>query len=466
MAKQDPAHEVNFDGLVGPTYNHAATAPGGPGNLASAFSRGRPSNPRAAALEGLKKAKTVMRLGIRQAVLPPLVRPNLARLFRMGLIKDKALLHADDFDALARHLADRAAAAPHLLAAAFSGSSIWAANSATVSPSPDTDDQRVHFTPANQSRSYHRSQEAEETFGLLTQVFGDSEHFVCHDPLPSTYQIGDEGAANHLRLTTRHGTRGMNVFVYGRGGFEEPAAGQKYFPRQTLEASRAVARLHGLDASSTYYVCQNPDAIDAGVFHNDVIATANLDVLFYHELAFADPVRAVSDLKEGFRALTKGKAALRTIEVSKEDISLGDAATSYLFNSQLLTDRAGKMVLIAPRHCQYVDSVRRCLDRIKERSGGTISRHEFIDVPSSMRNGGGPACLRLRVVLTPAQQNAINGRVMLDDELLRELTDLVEADYPTEVDERTFVDASFLKTCFDIARNIYKILGLKPAGIP
>ncbi len=466
MAKtQNAAHEVNFDGLVGPTYNHAATAPGGPGNLASQANRGRPSNPRAAALEGLKKAETVMRLGIRQAVLPPLVRPNLTRLFRMGLIKDEALLRADDFDALARHLARHAAVAPHLLAAAFSGASIWAANSATVSPSPDTGDHRVHFTPANQSRSYHRSQETEETFGLLAQVFGDSKHFVCHDPLPSTYQIGDEGAANHLRLTTRHGAEAMNVFVYGRGGFEEPIAGQKYFPRQTLEASQAVARLHELEAFNTYYLRQNPDAIDAGIFHNDVIATANLDVLFYHELAFADPVRAISDLKEGFHALTAGKAGLHAIEVSKEDISLDDAAASYLFNSQLLTDRAGKMVLIAPRQCQYVDRVRRYLDKVKERSGGAISRYELVDVPSSMRSGGGPACLRLRVVLTPVQQNAIAGRVVLDDELLKELIALVEADYPVEVDDRKFVDASFLKACFDIARNIYKILDLKPAGI-
>src|SRR5256885_6798285 len=352
MATQDTAHEVNFGGLVGPTYNHAATSPGGPGNLASEASRGRPSNPQKAALEGLAKAKTVMRLGVKQAVLPPLVRPNLTRLFRMGLIKDPALLHADDFDALARHLARHAAVAPHLLAAAFSGASIWTANCATVSPSSDTPDHRVHFTPANQSRAYHRSQETDEAQALLAQIFADPKHFVCHDALPSIYQIGDEGAANHLRMTIRHGAQAMNVFVYGRGGFEEPAEGRKYFPRQTLEASRAVARLHGLDAFCTYYARQSPEAIDSGIFHNDVIATANLDLLFYHELAFADRVRTISDLKEGFRALTNGKTALRTIEVSKDEVSLEDAATSYLFNSQLLNDRAGKMVLIAPRQCQ------------------------------------------------------------------------------------------------------------------
>ena len=158
----------------------------------------------------------------------------------------------------------------------------------------------------------------------------------------------------------------------------------------------------------------------------------------------------------------KPEAAFKLVDVN---LPFDSTVRSYLFNSQLLNDGAGKMVLIAPRQCQFIDSTRRYLEKLKKRSGGALRRIVFVDVPSSMRSGGGPACLRLRVVLTAAQQKAMTGRVVLDDELLKELTALVEADYPTEIDDRRFVDASFLKTCFAIARRMYQILGLKPAGI-
>lgn len=452
------AREINFDGLAGPTFNYAASAPKGPGNLASEASRGRPSNPRAAALEGLAKARMVRDLGIGQAILPPLVRPKLEPLFRLGLIQDAGLLKADDPDALAKHLARHAAVAPHLLAACFSGASIWTANWATVSPSSDSEDGKVHFTCANQSRSFHRSLEAEDATGVLRQIFiGDL--FRVHDPLPRSYAMGDEGAANHLRFAPSHGDKGLNVFVYGRGGFEEPDGAHRNLPRQTLEASRAIARLHGLDPFRTLFVRQNPDAIDAGIFHNDVISTGNLDLLFHHEQAFADSTRALADLSEAYRALCGGE--LRRIMVPADAVSLEDAAVSYLFNSQIVNDAKGNTVLIAPRQCQTVARVRAFLD-----AGLTgIDAVRFADVPGSMRGGGGPACLRLRVVLTPAQEAALKGRVMLDDALLAELTDLVEKTYPTEVDDRRFADAVFLKSCFDINRRLYSLLGLTPAGL-
>jgi succinylarginine dihydrolase len=463
VAERDEASEWNFDGLVGPTYNHSATAPGGPGNFASQANRGRPTNPKAAALEGLKKAETVMRLGVRQAVLPPLLRPNLTRLYRMGLIQDPGLLRADDFGALAAHLARRANQAPHVLAACFSGSSVWTANWATVSPSIDTGDGKVHFTPANQSRSFHRSMEAEEVYHLLKQVFPPGDHFAFHEPLPATYQTGDEGAANHLRLASHHGSKGVNIFIYGRGGFEEPDRVRVHLPRQTLEASRAVARLHGLDPYYTLYVRQNPLAIDAGIFHNDVISTVNLDLFFYHELAFADRVRTMSDISEAFRMLTDGKGTLRTIEVGENEVPIGDASVSYLFNSQLVNGRDGSIVLIAPRQCEFIPTVRRFLDTIQQRKDGMLDNVVYADVPSSMRSGGGPACLRLRVVLTPEQEKAISGRVILDDDLLGDLRDFIEHNYPTDVEDRLFMDASFLKKCFETSRGLYEVLDLSPA---
>jgi succinylarginine dihydrolase len=55
------AHEVNFDGLVGPTHNYAGLARG---NLASMRNKGKISNPRQAALEGLAKMKCLADLGV------------------------------------------------------------------------------------------------------------------------------------------------------------------------------------------------------------------------------------------------------------------------------------------------------------------------------------------------------------------------------------------------------------------
>ena len=94
-------------------------------------------------------------------------------------------------------------------------------------------------------------------------------------------RFGDEGAANHMRLCEGHGAPGLEVFVYGRPGGRFPA-------RQHEQASRIVARTHGLDPGRALFIEQNPEAIEAGAFHNDVVAVANERVLFTHEKAFAD----------------------------------------------------------------------------------------------------------------------------------------------------------------------------------
>jgi len=83
-----------------------------------------------------------------------------------------------------------------------------------------------------------------------------------------------------MRLAPSHGEPGVEVFVYGVSAGPFPA-------RQHVEASRAVARLHGLDAERTIFVQQSDQAIAAGAFHNDVVAVANERVLFAHEQAFA-----------------------------------------------------------------------------------------------------------------------------------------------------------------------------------
>ena len=119
-----------------------------------------------------------------------------------------------------------------LLANVSSASAMWAANAATVSPSADAGDKRVHLTPANLSSHLHRSIEAETTGRVLKAIFSDEKHFVVHEPVPFAV-FGDEGAANHCRITRRHGVRGMELFVHGRSALVKDAGA--YFARQAVE---------------------------------------------------------------------------------------------------------------------------------------------------------------------------------------------------------------------------------------
>ncbi|HEX7638737.1 MAG TPA: N-succinylarginine dihydrolase [Burkholderiaceae bacterium] len=404
--------EVNFDGLVGPTHNYAGLSLG---NVASTVNGGSVANPREAALQGLDKMLALAERGHAQAVLPPLRRPNLELLRAVGFGGDDA--------AVLRRAGQEE---PALLSAAYSASAMWTANAATVSPSADTPDGRVHFTPANLNAKLHRSQEHRDTARALRRIFADRDRFVVHDALPDVGALGDEGAANHTRFAARHGDPGVEFFVYGRSEFDAAQPAPRRFPgRQTLEASRAVARLHGLAPERTVLVQQNPAAIDAGVFHNDVIAVGHLDVLLYHEEAFTDEAAALAQLR---RACRLAGFELRTVRVPAAEVSLADAVQSYLFNSQLLAHPEGGMRLVVPAECRENARVAAFLDRLAAQADPIREVLSF-DLRQSMRNGGGPACLRLRVVLADDQVAALRGRVMFDRRLHADLGAWVRRHY-------------------------------------
>lgn len=406
------AREFNFDGLVGPTHNYAGLSFG---NVASARNFNSVSNPKEAALQGLAKMHALASRGFAQAVLPPQARPNLTLLRRVGFT-------GSDAQVIARAHKE----APILLASAYSASPMWTANAATVSPSTDTADGRAHFTVANLNNKLHRSFEHTETARALRAIFKDEKHFAVHDPLPETPAFGDEGAANHTRLCASHGMPGVELFVYGRTEFDPEARTPKHYPaRQTLEASQAIARLHGLDGQRTVFAQQEPDTIDQGVFHNDVIAVGNGNVLFYHEHAFLDEAGTLDRL---FRAMQGGQAELRAVRVDASEVSVQDAVTSYLFNSQLLSRPDGGMTLVVPQECRENQAVDRLLQGLV-RGGGPIDELLSFDLRQSMRNGGGPACLRLRVVLTEAEAAAMHQGVILTDALYRQLADWVGKHY-------------------------------------
>jgi len=380
--------EINFDGIVGPSHNYAGLSAG---NLASARNAGKVAHPRAAALQGIEKMRTNLALGLVQGIFVPQPRPDARWLAALGT--------------------DVIAAEPHMCAAAMSASSMWAANAATVSPAPDTADGRCHLTPANLLTMPHRAHEWPWTLAQLKLAFAHPA-FAVHDPVPPPF--GDEGAANHMRLCAAHDRKGVEIFVYGVRGGAFPA-------RQHVEASRAVARLHAVE--NALFVAQSEAAIAAGAFHNDVVAVANGPVLFTHEHAFADKDALYAELKNRL-------PEVEIVEVPASVVTLDDAIASYLFNAQLVTlPNTGGMALVLPTEAQDNAAVWRWLqDHVA--GNGPIRRLVPVDVRESMANGGGPACLRLRVVADP--QN-VDPRFLVDAAKLDRIAGIIKAHWPATI---------------------------------
>ena len=382
--------EINFDGIIGPSHNYAGLSLG---NLASSANANNVSSPREAALQGIEKMRHNLKLGLAQGFFVPLPRPDHEWLSDLGTTAGEV--------------------PDSLRAAAFSASSMWAANAATVSPPPDTQDGRCHLTVANLRTMAHRSHEWPDTLTQLRLAFADTEHFRVHRPVPPAY--GDEGAANHMRLASSHGETGIEVFVHGERGGAFPA-------RQHVEASRAVARLHGLDPERTLFAMQSEEAIAAGAFHNDVVAVANENVLLAHEQAFADRPALYAELH---RLLPE----VEIIEVPASAVSLEDAIKSYLFNGQLVSLPGGGMGLILPEEARDAPPVWRWLQEMV--AGDSSIRELFVvDVRESMANGGGPACLRLRVLADP---EAVDPRFIADEAKLDSIAEVVEECWPEQI---------------------------------
>jgi succinylarginine dihydrolase len=382
--------EINFDGIVGPSHNYAGLSLG---NLAPTRNAGQLSQPRRAALEGIDKMRANLALGLAQGILLPHPRPDRRWLAELGTTIERA--------------------EPALAANAMSASAMWAANAATVSPAPDANDGKCHLTVANLRTMPHRSHEWPATLAQLQLAFGDAARFAVHGPIPPAF--GDEGAANHMRLAAAHGEAGVEIFVFGVSGGGFPA-------RQHIEASKAIARRHQLDPERTLFVAQSEAAIAAGAFHNDVVAVANERVLLAHEKAFTDTPAVIAQcarLVPGFEY----------VEVADGDVPLADAVSSYLFNAQLVTPPDGEVTLIVPTEARETPSVWNWIERHLA-GNGPIRRVEVVDVRESMANGGGPACLRLRVVADPA---TVDPRFLVDPARLDSIAEVVRRHWPKQI---------------------------------
>ena len=413
--------EINFDGLVGPTHGFGGLSFG---NLASTQNKAAASNPRAAVLQGIEKMKLVASLGVPQGVLPPHDRPNIPLLRRLGFsgTDERVLYKAWKSD-------------PALLVVASSASAMWAANAATVCPSADSSDNRVHITPANLAYQFHRSRETPTTTRILKRIFAEHSKFVVHEPVPSHTSTGDEGAANHVRLGMDG--PGFQIFVCGDGANPDATA----FPaRQRKRATLAVIRLNRVAPTRCIVLRQNPTAIDAGAFHNDVLCVGSADVLLVHALAYRRPAAEL---------LAEQSSWLNFLEVPTDELCLEDAISSYLFNSQLVpmcSDDGlptGDLAMIAPTEVRDHPAAFAAAQRLT--SSGTRLKHlRFVNLNQSMRNGGGPACLRLRVPVTPAELTAIHPAVILTPQLAETLTTWATRHYRTQLTPDDLADPKLL----------------------
>lgn len=417
--------EVNFDGLVGPTHNYAGLSYG---NLASLKHKKRLSRPKDAALQGLEKMKRLSDLGVRQAVLPPHERPSITVLNKLGFpgIEDAPI---------------------EILAQCSSASAMWAANSATMAPSVDTQDEKVHITPANLHDQFHRSLEARFTKTILDTLFCDQDLFEVHSPLPSHSVFSDEGSANHIRLAKGHGGKGVHLFFWGNQKLVK-----KFPARQTLHASQALARLHKLDEKRTLFLCQNPVVIDQGVFHNDVISTGNEDHFLYHEEAFLNLEETLDHLRREDQVL---------LPVNKDEISVETAVSTYLFNSQIVSI-GEEMVFLAPKECEDNPAVKAFLENLTASNENRISGLLFTNIRESMQNGGGPACLRFKMVLSEKEIASIKQNLFLDDVLYRSLKKWIEKHYRDELAPEELQDPALYQESCDALEELTHLLRLGP----
>ncbi len=426
--------EVQFDGLVGPTHNYAGLSSG---NVASTTHGGQTSHPKQAALQGLTKMAFVRDLGVEQAFLPPLERPDMAALRAAGFQGDDAAC-----------LIDAAETAPHLLARVSSASSMWTANAATITPSTDTADGRLHVTPANLVSKAHRAIEPPQTAASLRAAMPFAVH---HAPVSARPELGDEGAANHTRLYSPEGV--THLFVFG-ADFDDPHGPrpERFVARQSAAASAKIAADHGIE-QATVFAQQHPDVIDAGVFHNDVISVGTGNVLLMHEAAFLHTAPLLDELQ------ARLGDTFTPLIVSSDALSVDEAVRTYLFNSQLLELPDGGMALICPEEVRQHD---RAAAVVNDWIAADTSLHavHYLDLRESMHNGGGPACLRLRVPMTAAELEQVHPGLRLTDERLADLRDWVQAWYPDTLDAGDLADPALLTLCRDALDDLTQRCGL------
>lgn len=434
--------EVIFIGLPGPTHNYGGLSGD---NVASAANSGQVSCPKDAALQVLGLARLLLSLGVVVGMIPPQLRPHIKELKK----------HFSGNEA--EIIAQAAAHAPQLLEAMSSSSAMWVANMATVTPPHDTTDHQLHLTVANLHTNLHRRIEALDSYRVLRQIFAEMPHAVVDLPLDATTGLRDEGAANHMRLAPSHASAGLNVFVYGTYDNANNSAAA----RQAFAASQAIALRHHIAKDAAIFIQQHPAALSQGVFHNDVIAVSNEYFLLVHEDAYALGEADIEYIAGHYAAHFGSKLAVRIIR--RQELTMEEAVHSYFFNSQIITLPDGSMTLIAPSDTRtlYAGKAWALLEKLVAEPDNPLTQLHSIDLRQSMRNGGGPACLRLRVLMDDVQLAAMRAhhRVLVDEEQLQEIEAIIRRHYPEHL-HASQINADLYQVCQDTLRALGACLQL------
>jgi succinylarginine dihydrolase len=321
---------------------------------------------------------------------------------------------------------------------------MWTANCATVVPSSDSKDGKTHFTVANLNNKFHRCIEHETSFRILKSVFADESHFVHHTALTPSDTLGDEGAANHTRFCKTQDGPGFHFWVYGKQALAPHKPQPKKFPaRQTREACECLVEQSGLSTECFLFAQQDPKTIDKGVFHNDVISVGNGGFFLCHEKAFLSQKEVLKKLKVGFQKRCGDE--LQILIIKESELSVKDAVSSYLFNSQLISTTKDKMLLVAPIECEKNPKAKALCKKITADKKNPIDEILFLDLRQSMNNGGGPACLRLRVVLSNEEEKKCNQKVLLNNKTFDFLEGWIKKYYRDKLSPSDLADPKLLQ---------------------
>ncbi|RAP29456.1 hypothetical protein DID78_03615 [Candidatus Marinamargulisbacteria bacterium SCGC AG-343-D04] len=423
---------VFIDGLMGPSYHFGGLSLG---NTWSETHFKEISFPKKAALEGLHKMFEVYSLGLHQYVLPP-VRKDVSALFRS--------LGYDHFNS--ESLRELFSVNPYFVSSVFSSSSAWLANIGHVTPACDSFTHKMNVTPANLNYCFHRSCDVEGYRDLLSTLFENCHDVVLHRPITSSF--GDEGSANTVRLSASSG-EGFFLYVYGKT--VDRTYSHKYPARQSKEAFDILVKQHHVSRKFVM-VQQSQEAIDAGVFHNDVICFGLENLLIVHESAFENQEEVMSYVKELYEETFSED--LQVIVISREMMSLEEAVKSYFFNSQLLPLSDGGFHCFVSTHSRKYSALEQVLQYIQ--SECSRFSYSYVECDESIKNGGGPACLRLGFVASEHDRKLLNDAFLLTQERYDFLYSFISRHYPDEMQFEQLRDYEFLCECREIVDSLFR----------
>ena len=367
--------QVFIDCMPGPTNHFGGHAFG---NMASMTAKGQHSNPKKAALEWIEKINKLKKIGAYQLILPPHRRP------------------------LAHYL-------KHPQLNELSSGFIWMANAGHFIPNSDTSKRYHQFIPANMNATYHRKYEHMFNTYWIKQILKNIPHQL-HGPLSSD----DEGAANTVRLWNKD--IGIHVAVYGHKNTHFPSRQNEDSIKELQEKTNIL---------TLFKLQQKSIAIDHGVFHNDVICFGFKNTLFCHEHAFENQNEKLNNLKKIFHQKTNEN--LTIIEIKESELTLDECISTYLFNSQVIIQK-NNIILLCPSTVKRNNKSLSITNQWQQK--GYFSDVQYIDIKSSLMNGGGPACLRLCMYLNGNEIKKIPKQFWASENKIKELTKFINTEYP------------------------------------